>query len=268
MKTIICFFLSWIPALCIAQLNPGAKQIALSNSDAAMCNDVFSVYNNMAGLDRLQKRQVGFFYSPSPFGLKEMANGYFCAEQPFDFGSMGFGIMTYGYELYKENRFTLAYSKELFHNYYLGTSINYQTLSIKNYGNSNAVFVNIGFLATLSKNLYWGIYVNNITRSTIGNDKGQIPTVFNTGLCYNPKENIYINAAVEKDIDYNMSIKAGIEYTLLKIVSLRCGFATEPETFSAGIGINYLFFNFDYSILHHSDLGITHQFGLIITLDQ
>jgi len=268
MKVIICFFLFWIPALCIAQLNPGAKQIALSNSDAAMCNDVFSVFNNMAGLDCLTKTQIGLFYSPSPFGFKELANGYLCVNRPFEFGSLGIGVMTYGFDLYKENRFTAAYSRQIFPGYYAGASINYQTVSIKNYGSSGSLFFNAGFLCSFVRNLYWGVYINNVTRASIGSDKNQLPTVLNSGFCYTPKENLYINAAIEKDFDYNPSLKFGIDYTIISLLSLRTGFSTEPETFTAGIGINYLYFNCDYSILNHPDLGITHQFGIIINFEK
>lgn len=268
MKAIICFFLFWIPALCIAQLNPGAKQIALSNSDAAMCDDVFSVFNNVAGLDRLTKRQVGLFYSPSPFGFKELANGYLCVNQPFSFGSFGFGAMAYGFDLYKENRFTAAFSKQLAAGYFAGVSVNYQTVSIKNYGNSGTLFFNAGFLCSPVKNLYWGFYVNNFTRSTIGGEQDQIPTVFNSGFCYTPKEKLFINAAIEKDIDYDPSLKFGIDYAIIPLLSLRMGLSTEPETFTAGLGINYLYFNCDYSILNHPDLGMTHQFGIIINFEK
>jgi hypothetical protein len=268
MKTIICFFLFCAPLLCIAQLKPGARQIALSNSDAAMCADVFTVFNNIAGLEKTGGKQIGFFYSPSPYGMKEMANGYLCANQPFSFGSVGFGAMTYGYELYKENKYTLAFSRRLFPNFYCGGSINYQTVSIKNYGNSGSVFFNAGVLYDAMNQLSLGFYAENLTHATIGNSKDQIPTILNAGLSYHPKVELYLNAAIEKDTEYPFSLKFGVEYTLIKMISLRTGFATEPETFSAGIGINYLFFNFDYSIQNHPDLGISHQFGLLISIDE
>lgn len=268
MKTIICFFLFWIPVMCIAQLNPGAKQIALSNSDVAMSDDVFSVFNNIAGLDRLKKRQIGVYYSPSPFGLTELANGFICINQSFSFGSIGFGLMNYGFDLYKEHKYTLGYSKEIYSGYFVGGALDYQTVSIKNYGTASALLINTGFLCTPVKDISWGFYITNLTRSSLGKSKDQIPVIFNSGICYNPKENIFINAAVEKDVDYPASLKFGIDYTIIKIISVRAGFASEPEVFSAGLGINYLFLNCDYAIVNHPDLGISHQFGIIISMDQ
>lgn len=50
-KRCILFF---VPILLIAnsyaQFNPGAKQISLSNSDVALSNDVFSVFNTPSGV--------------------------------------------------------------------------------------------------------------------------------------------------------------------------------------------------------------------------
>lgn len=63
---------------CSAQILPGAKQIALSHADVAGSSDVFSVFNNPAGLSNISDTQIGIYYSPSPFGLKQLANG-FCA---------------------------------------------------------------------------------------------------------------------------------------------------------------------------------------------
>jgi len=53
------------------------RQVALSNSDVAQCNDVFSLFNNPAGSSQLTGENW-VIYSPAPFGLKELANGYAC----------------------------------------------------------------------------------------------------------------------------------------------------------------------------------------------
>jgi hypothetical protein len=70
---------------------------------------------------------------------------------------------------------------------------------------------------------------------------------------------------LEKDIRYNFSLRGGIEYELMKYISLRSGFSNEPSTYSAGIGIHYSMFSLDYAFFTHNDLGITHQAGLIIS---
>src|SRR3972149_4284474 len=93
-----------------AQYNPGAKQISMSNSDVALSNDVFSIFNNPAGLSQMNWRELGVYYSPSPFGISELANGFIAYHEPFDFGSLGVGAMTYGYDLYRENKIVAGFS--------------------------------------------------------------------------------------------------------------------------------------------------------------
>ncbi|MDP2362759.1 MAG: hypothetical protein Q8M94_03205, partial [Ignavibacteria bacterium] len=93
-----------------SQYNPGAKQISLSNSDVALSNDVFSLFNNPAGLSQMNWREVGVYYSPAPFGLTELANGYVAYHEPTSIGSFAIGGMSYGFDLYRESKISLGYS--------------------------------------------------------------------------------------------------------------------------------------------------------------
>jgi hypothetical protein len=78
-------------------------------------------------------------------------------------------------------------------------------------------------------------------------------------------EELTFNLGFEKDIRYNYSLQFGIEYNLIEYISLRSGFSNEPSRYSAGIGINYSYFSLDYAFFTHTDLGLTHQVGLIIS---
>ena len=46
----------------------------------------------------------GVYYSPAPFGLSELANGYVSYLEPFEFGSIAVGGMTDGFDLYRESK--------------------------------------------------------------------------------------------------------------------------------------------------------------------
>ena len=125
-----------VPILLItntfAQFNPGARQISLSNSDVALSNDVFSLFNNPAGLSQLNWREIGIYYSPAPFGLSELANGYVAYVEPFEFGSVAIGGMTYGFDFYRETKLLFGYSYNYENKFFAGVAINYHTFSIKN----------------------------------------------------------------------------------------------------------------------------------------
>jgi len=253
------------PILIFPQINPGAKQISISNSDVALSNDVFSIFNNPAGLAQMDWREIGVYYSPAPFGLSELSNGFIAYHEPTEIGSFALGGMTYGFELYRENKFIAGYSYNYLNKFFAGLAITYHSVSIKNYGSDAAVYFNLGGLAYIINSLRWGFYIHNINRASFGNSDDQIPMVFNTGFSYDVIDNFSLNAAIEKDIRYNASLLVGIEYYIIQYLSLRSGFSNEPSKYSAGIGINYSIFNFDYALFTHPDLGLTHQAGIIIS---
>ncbi len=251
-----------------SQYNPGAKQISLSNSDVALSNDVFSLFNNPAGLSQMNWREVGVYYSPAPFGLSELANGYIAYHEPTSIGSFVVGGMSYGFDLYREAKFSVGYSYNYLNKFFGGLTINYQTVSIQNYGNDGALFFNIGGLAYVADNFRLGFAFQNINRASFGKEDDQIPVVFNTGLSYDAADELTFNFAVEKDIKYKASFQFGINYDIIENLSLRTGFSNEPSKYSAGIGINFSMFSLDYAMFTHNDLGITHQAGIVISFDR
>ena len=262
LKIIIIIILFYFNSL--AQLRPGAKQISLSHSDVALANDAYSIFNNPAGLSQQNWREFSIYYSPSPFGISKLANGSAVYHEPTDFGSFAIAYSNYGLNLYKESSLFVSYSRMISNNFFLGITLNYKTLSIQNYGNDSTVKILFGGLAYLSNNLRIGFALDNIARSTFGVSENQIPIIFDIGLSYNIIDELTINAALQKEIDMNSSIRIGVDYQIIKYLNLRVGAMNEPSSFSAGIGINYSFFEIDYAIFNHQDLGFTHQLGITL----
>jgi len=257
---LFCFTLN-----LFAQFNPGAKQISLSHSDVAAANDVFALFSNPSGLSQLNWREVGLYYSPAPFGLSELANGYVAYIEPFSFGSVALGGMTYGFELYRESKISLGYSYNYDNKFFAGGVINYHSYSIQKYGSKGVFYFNLGGLAYITNDIRWGFAIENINRATLASEDDQIPMVFSTGFSYDVINTFTLNLALEKDIRYNPSVKLGIDYDIIQYISLRAGIANEPSTFSAGVGINYSIFSLDYALFNHQDLGLTHQAGIILS---
>ncbi len=259
----IFLFLLLFTAQSFTQVNPGARQIALSHSDVATSNDVFAIFNNPAGLGELTSYEVGLFYSPSPFGLTELSNGFGTAAYPTSIGTFSAGFMIYGFELYKETKLALAFGRKFYDNFSAGATAFYKNISIKNYGNKGFLFFNLGGIFHVSNKLDLGFNLENITRTTIGNEDNQIPVVFWSGINFKVLNDLQIFAALKKETNYNASLRFGVEYMILEFLHLRFGAANEPDTYSTGVGILYNIFQFDYAVFSHTDLGLTHQFGLI-----
>ncbi len=255
----------FLNSLIYPQYSPGARQISLANSDAALANDVFSLFSNPAGLAQLNWREVGIYYSPAPFGLTELSNGYVAYHEPFSFGSISIGGMTYGFDLYRESRVVLGYSYNYQNILFAGATVNYHTYSIQNYGSTGAFYFNLGGLVYILDELRWGFAVNNLNRASIADIDDQIPMTILTGLSFDILHNFSLNFALEKDIRFNPSIQFGIEYDIIEYLSLRAGTSNDPSRFTAGVGINYSVFSLDYAFFTHQDLGLTHQAGIILS---
>lgn len=264
----IIFTLSFLCIFSLAsfpQYNPGVRQISLANSDIALANDVFSLFNNPAGLAQLNWREVGIYYSPAPFGLTELSNGYVAYHEPFKFGSLAVGGMTYGFDLYRESKVLLGYSYNYDNIFFAGLVLNYHNYSIKNYGSTGVFYLNLGGLVYIFDELRWGFLVTNINKATVADIDDQIPMVLATGLSYGILDNFSLSFSLEKDIRYNPSVQLGIDYDIIDYLSIRVGSSNEPSRFTAGLGINYSIFSLDYAFFTHPDLGLTHQAGIILS---
>jgi hypothetical protein len=237
----------------------GAKPISLGGAFTSLANNSNAVYYNPAGISQIPFREVSIFYSPAPFGLKELANGSVNYIEPTKFGTFGLSAKTYGFELYKEITVTATYSNNYKKKIFYGANINYYNLKIQNYGSASTFGVDIGGLAYLTDFLRWGFAAFNLNRPKIGTQDDKLPQVYRTGVSIQPRKELNFVLDVEKDTRYTTSVKAGIEYSLYEMIDLRAGIGTEPTKFSGGVGLYYSIFEIDYGFYNHQDLGLTHQ---------
>ena len=261
-KTIFIYFLL-LSNISYGQIEPAARQVALGNSSVALANDVFSLFNNPAGLAQTTARQIGIYYSPSPFGMKQLANIFFAYAEPFPFGCLSLGGMKYGFELYNEIELTGGYSKNFAEKYFIGFSVSYKYLKIKNYNHSSAFIFNFGFIYKFSEAIQFGFSAFNFTRSTYSKIKNSIPTKLRAGFSFNILRNV-LTLEAYKDLNYPLSLRGGIEIPVGDFLFLRFGTRTEPDTYTAGVGLRYSLLRFDYAIFTHQYLGLTHQISLIL----
>lgn len=250
--------------LTIAQLKPSARESALSFSDIASSQNVFATFYNPSVLTGVKSAIIGISYYPSLYGLKELSTGYFSFIYPNEFCSAAAGIMIYGFELYKETQFTVSLSKLFYNNYSFGITAIYKHLSIKNYGSKGFFIFNLGSNVTLSKYFNLGFLIENFTRTTINNESNQFPIAFSAGIHFKPIDDVNIFASINKELNYELSLRTGIEYYILNYLALRIGTTNQPEGFSGGFGFAYKLISIDYASIYYLDLGITHQFSLII----
>jgi len=250
-----------------AQENPGARSIALAHSDISGRGDPFSLFNNPSLMSSIKNRQVGIFYSPSPFEVKELASGFASYIEPTPYGVFGAGFMIYGFDLFKETKFSLGYSREFYNNFSMGITASYQNISIKSYGSKALLLLDLGGAIKLDELIKLGFLFTNFTQTTVNNEENQIPVSLTAGVNFKPAENLNLYGAVYKELNFDPSIKFGCEYGILDFFLLRFGVSTQPDIYAFGVGITFSFIQTDYAVTSHPFLGLTHQFGLIIQFE-
>ena len=142
----------------------------------------------------------------------------------------------------------------------------FKNVNISGYGNAGSLFFNVGGIFFILPEVKLGFLLENPTKSSYKNTVGQIPTTASFGVSACPTSDITLNSSIVKDVEYPISYRFGLEYSIYKYVDLRCGFRTNPDSYTGGIGIKYKYFELDYSLFTHSYLPLSHQIGLIFAL--
>jgi len=264
-KLVLLILIPTLPLRTLAGFEPGehgARPLGMAGAYVALSDNVWAPFFNPAGLRLMNWREIAVFYSPQPFGLKELAHGSFSYIEPTGIGAFGFSARIYGFELYREATATVSYANAYKNILFYGANINYHHLTITNYGSDGTVGIDIGVLAYLTDDLRWGFCAVNVNVPTIGQAKEKLPQIYTTGLSFNPLNELVMNLDVQKDVKYTASVRFGVEYEIFDMLALRTGVANNPSRFSAGIGVRYLIFEFDYALYTHQDLGLTHQISV------
>jgi len=168
-----------------------------------------------------------------------------------------FAGISYAYNPVPELALGLSYRK-LYEKIYLNTGYGYNLqagidIKIKKLGLDLAGTIdNLGPKFKLDKELY------------------KQPTTFKVGAGLSPEKRLFNGRAllaldVVKAIDAGWQIRTGLEYLWREQAALRLGYKTghSSESFSAGLGVKWRGYSFDYAFVPHDyDLGISHRFSL------
>lgn len=239
----------------------GARSSGIANASVSLA-DVWSVQNNQAGLGFVRNISAGVYYD-NRFMLKELSMRAGAFAFPVKGGTFGLCISNFGYSLYSENKYGLAFGKAFGDKLSAGIQMDYLTTKISEYGTKSVPAAEFGIMAKPLKNLTIGVHIFNPTKAKLAsyNDE-RIPTILRLGLNYKFSEKVFLAGETEKDIDKKAIVKFGMEYRPIKELYLRAGVATNPTLSCFGIGVALKNLRLDLSTTYHSVFGISPQIGL------
>jgi hypothetical protein len=249
-------------AFCQDNSPLGSRSSSLGNASVSL-SDLWSVQNNQAGLGFIKEMNAGVYYQ-NQFILKELSTKAFAFAMPTKRGTFGICVSNFGYSLFRQNKYGLAFGKAFGDKISAGIMMDYIGTAIPEYGKKGSLVAEAGIQAKPRKDLTIGVHIFNLTRAKLAdyNDE-RIPTIMRLGADYKFSDKVFVALETEKDIDKKAMFKAGLEYKPIKELYLRAGISTNPSLSCFGIGIQLKQFRLDISSTYHSTFGFSPQMGLL-----
>ncbi|KAA3614770.1 MAG: hypothetical protein D8M58_09940 [Calditrichaeota bacterium] len=259
---------------------PSPRAMGMSNSVVAVTNDVWSSYYNPAGLSYVDNYQTGISYQ-KPFGYSFLQSIFASAAMPIspEYGSVGLSVESFGVK-YKGNTMNQEYVAMLSHGFFLlndihtslsiGYNLKYYHMSLGesvdglDLGSGGTFGLDLGVQASIYKRTYLGLYVFNLNSPKLGVDTaGDLPRRVVIGAAYRPYTGLTTAISMNKALGFDTQFEGGFEFALLEMLDIRFGASTNPNRFTAGLGIEFESFQFDYGFRSHPVLTETHTFGFM-----
>ncbi len=248
----------------IGDIPIGARSHGMGNSVIAQ-SDRYALFHNVAGIASLSEPSLFTSYH-SYYGFDGLSTFAFGLVLPLRKELVsGFSVQRFGDKIYNELSFGLGVAHRI-NRISLGLKVGYRQLAVtaSNVSLSRKAFVvEMGGIAQLSSTVYFGAHLSNLTQSHYsGENTEQVPTVLRAGFTYIPTKSLRLSTEFVKDTDHPASIRAGLEYEVVRQLFVRTGIATKPYTNHAGVGFVGGNFAVDYAVTSHPQLGWSHHFTL------
>ena len=258
------YFLIGMLSLCLYQTYAqssssfaGARANGLGFASACL-QDEWSLFNNIAGLAKVDHISTAFTYDAQP-SFKPFNKTAAVVAVPLKFGVAGLGIFHFGDKLYNEQILTAGFSNT-FGLASLGIKLNYVQYNAEGFGRKGVISISFGGIVQLTENIFLGAHIVNLNQPTIGADENEkIPTMLVTGVGFSLSDKTYITTEIAKDLDYPITWKTGFEYQVNKKFVFRTGFNIYPHAGFFGFGFRPRKFKLDYAYQHHFNFAARHQ---------
>lgn len=242
MNRIITFFLLsfFVSTGCFAfdfASSIGAKSAGVSGASVAM-KDIWAGYNNQAGIAEIDQITIAA-YNESRFNVN-LGSKSLAVAVPTETGNFGIVFNNFGGLGASLQKYGLAYGKLLYPNFSVGIGLDYYNITLTpEYGSDGTFTFELGFISSPVSNLSIGAHIfNPIKVKYQSQQEDALPAILRTGLNYYIVEPVSLLLEIEKNLDDQPNIKAGIDYHFHENMFIRFGGASNPYQYSFGFGVD------------------------------
>ena len=234
MKQALLLF-AFISLMSFAAIGQTTAKAVGMGSLTSIQTDAHSLFNNPAGLTDFS--DVAFLVNAEQFYLVDGINkSSIGAAIPTSSGTFGITAYNFGFSDFRQQRLGIVYARKLLGQLNIGAQINYFQTRIPEYGSNGQLSFELGLQAKLTKDILIGACLTN-PYQTGDLENAETPALFRMGMAYFVSEKITTGIELEKDIDFPIRVKFGLEYKFLGKLFLRTGFSSNPTNFHLGVGL-------------------------------
>lgn len=245
-----------------AQTSMGATSVAMGQTGVAIPNSSWSLFSNAAMMPTDENRVS--FYGFRYVGIAEITDMAANLTTQTNWGTVGAGIHRYGFNLFNENRFLLAYKNSL-DRFHYGASVSYTHIfQGGDYGAAGAIGFDLGLAAEITDDLWFGARATNLNQPSYGDTDEELPRELATGLSYMLTPEALITAEIVKDVMFPLSFRSGVQFEVIQSLFIRAGITTQPETYSFGFGYEAGNWDVNFGLQQHNPLGLSPALDLAV----
>lgn len=246
------------------RLPAGARSAALCDALQVCPGEMFALEANPSVLSGVTAPAVGCSYAPGLFGLAELRRLELAAAAPLGPGGAGGLIRSFGYDLYREISITLGYAFDAAERWSAGLGITAYSLSIAGYGHAWTLGIHAGARFRIAEGLLFGASIRNMNRPTLGRSREPVGAELLAGMQYAPLPSCRLMIGLSREERSVEAVSAGVEMEPVESMTLRA--AAAESSYGLGAGVQAAGIHFDYALVTHLELGITHHFSIMFEL--
>lgn len=245
-----------------AQTSLGAASVSMGQTGVAIPDQNWSLFSNVALMPTNENRVS--FYGFRYVGIAEITDMAANAITQTHVGTVGVGVHRYGFNLFNENRFLLAYKNNL-DRFHYGASVSYTHIfQGGDYGAAGAIGVDLGLAAEVTDDLWFGARATNLNQPSYGDTDEELARELATGLSYILTPEALITAEIVKDVMFPLSFRSGVQFEIIQSLYIRAGITTKPETYSFGFGYESNRWDVNFALQQHNPLGLSPALDLAV----
>lgn len=245
----------------------GARSDGMGKALVAV-TDVWSGYHNQAALAKQSQKTFGAYYE-NRFESEELNTKALFLNYPTKLGSFGMVYSQFGFNLYKESKIGLSYSKALGKHFWAGLQFDQIRKELNQiYGSQSKYTFEVGLLAEIFPDFHLGFHLFNPmqTKFSTWDYEDEIPTIGRFGFSWKLSNGTLISSEMQKGINDDLQTKVGVEYLINEKIFFRVGFSNHPNSISMGLGLSLKFLKANLAFSRHPVLGYTPSIDINFSL--